>query len=55
VCTLLAKPAAERLEHTARYVGFQLPDVFVVGYGLDVGEQHRELPYIAAYGDSAGS
>ena len=55
VCTLLAKPAAERLEHTARYVGFQLPDVFVVGYGLDVGERHRELPYIAAYGDSAGS
>lgn len=55
VCTLLAKPAAERLEHVARYVGFQLPDVFVVGYGLDVDERHRELPYIAAYGEPAGS
>lgn len=55
VCTLLAKPAAERLEHVARYVGFQLPDVFVVGYGLDVDERHRELPYIAAYGGPQGS
>jgi hypoxanthine phosphoribosyltransferase len=55
VCTLLAKPAAERLEHVARYVGFHLPDVFVVGYGLDVAERHRELPYIAAYGDAEGS
>jgi hypoxanthine phosphoribosyltransferase len=39
----------------ARYVGFQLPDVFVVGYGLDVAERHRELPYIAAFGDAEGS
>ena len=51
VCALLAKPAAARLDHRARYVGFELPDVFVVGYGLDVDERHRELPYIAAYGD----
>ncbi len=48
VCALLANPPA-------RYVGFTLPDVFVVGYGLDVDERYRELPYIAAYDDVAGS
>ncbi len=55
VCALLAKPAAEQLDPPARYVGFTLPDVFVVGYGLDVDERHRELPYIVAYDDVAGS
>lgn len=47
-CSLLSKPAADRLDLRTRYVGFRLPDVFVVGYGLDVGERYRELPYIAA-------
>ncbi len=49
ICTLLAKPGYRRLNITARYVGFELPDVFVVGYGLDHAESYRNLPYIAAF------
>jgi hypoxanthine phosphoribosyltransferase len=49
ICTLLAKPGYKRLNITARYVGFELPDVFVVGYGLDYAERHRNLPFIAAF------
>jgi hypoxanthine phosphoribosyltransferase len=55
VCALLAKPAADRLDLRTRYVGFRLPDVFVVGYGLDVDERHRELPYIATLSDATGA
>ena len=55
VCAMLAKPAADRLDLRTRYVGFRLPDVFVVGYGLDVDERHRELPYIATLGDATGA
>jgi len=47
-CALLSKPAADRLDLGTRYVGFRLPDVFVVGYGLDAGERFRERPYISA-------
>jgi len=47
-CALLSKPAADRLDLRTRYVGFRLPDVFVVGPGLDAGERYRELPYISA-------
>jgi hypoxanthine phosphoribosyltransferase len=47
MCTLLAKPGWRRLGLSARYVGFDLPDVFVVGYGLDIGERYRQLRYIA--------
>lgn len=53
VCTLLAKPRRRRLALEVRYVGFELPDVFVVGYGLDHAERHRNLPYIATYGEVA--
>ena len=49
ICTLLAKPGYRRLNIAARYVGFELPDVFVVGYGLDHAERYRNLPYIAAF------
>lgn len=49
ICTLLAKPGYKRLNITARYVGFELPDVFVVGYGLDYAERYRNLPHIAAF------
>jgi hypoxanthine phosphoribosyltransferase len=51
ICALLAKPGARRLDLEARWVGFDLPDTFVVGYGLDVGERFRGLPYIAALAD----
>lgn len=47
ICTLLTKPRHRRLSIAARYTGFDLPDVFVVGYGLDYGERYRTLPYIA--------
>jgi hypoxanthine phosphoribosyltransferase len=48
VCTLLSKPRHRTLPKRARYVGFELPDVFVVGYGLDHAERWRNLPHIAA-------
>ena len=47
ICTLLTKPGHRRLKTPTRYVGFDLPDVFVIGYGLDHAERYRELPYIA--------
>jgi hypoxanthine phosphoribosyltransferase len=47
VCALLAKQCARAQELTLHYVGREIPDVFVVGYGLDAQEQYRNLPYIA--------
>jgi hypoxanthine phosphoribosyltransferase len=47
ICTLLTKPGHRRLKMPTRYVGFDLPDAFVIGYGLDHAERFRELPYIA--------
>ncbi len=46
VCTLLRKPEAARLDVDVRYVGFDIPDAFVVGYGLDYAERYRELSFI---------
>ena len=48
VCALLTKPARREVELQARYVGFEIPNRFVVGYGLDHDEKHRNLPYVAA-------
>src|SRR6476659_1976184 len=48
VCALLTKPARREVELRARYVGFEIPNRFVVGYGLDHGEKYRNLPYVAA-------
>jgi hypoxanthine phosphoribosyltransferase len=47
VVTLLRKPGAVRHGTQAEYVGFDIPDVFVVGYGLDHAERYRNLPYVA--------
>jgi hypoxanthine phosphoribosyltransferase len=47
ICTLLAKPGHRQLSIDSRYVGFELPDVFVIGYGLDHAERFRNLPFIA--------
>lgn len=44
VCTLLDKPSRRVLPVRARYVGFEIPDVFVVGYGMDYNERYRQLP-----------
>jgi hypoxanthine phosphoribosyltransferase len=46
ICTLLAKPERTENEVACRYVGFEIPNRFVVGYGLDFAERFRNLPYI---------
>jgi hypoxanthine phosphoribosyltransferase len=47
VCALLTKPEKREVELPARYVGFEIPDRFAIGYGLDFAERYRNLPYIA--------
>ena len=46
IATLLDKPDRRRADVKAKYVGFTVPDAFVVGYGLDYAEKYRNLPYI---------
>jgi len=48
VCTLLDKPERRQLPITADYTGFECPNEFVVGYGLDYAERYRNLPYVAS-------
>jgi hypoxanthine phosphoribosyltransferase len=48
VCALLTKPARLKVNLVPRYVGFEIPNRFVVGYGLDHAERYRNLPYVAA-------
>jgi hypoxanthine phosphoribosyltransferase len=48
VCALLTKPSRCKVELPTKYVGFEIPDRFVIGYGLDYSERHRNLPYVAA-------
>jgi len=52
VCALLDKPARRRVAIKPDYHGFTIPDVFVVGYGLDFAEAFRELPYIGVLKES---
>ena len=47
ICTLLDKKARRQIEVPIDYVGFEIPDEFVIGYGLDYGEKLRNLPYVA--------
>ncbi len=47
VCALLSKPSRREVEFEADYTGFVIEDKFIIGYGLDCGEQFRQLPYIA--------
>ncbi|ONI45891.1 hypoxanthine phosphoribosyltransferase [Candidatus Epulonipiscioides gigas] len=47
ICTLLDKPQTRKVEVNVDYVGFNIPDEFVVGYGLDYQQKYRNLPYIA--------
>ncbi len=46
ICTMLDKRANREVEVPVDYVGFEIPDVFVVGYGLEYGELYRNLPYV---------
>jgi hypoxanthine phosphoribosyltransferase len=47
VCALLDKPDRRKVELPTRYVGFEIPDRFAIGYGLDYAERYRNLPYVA--------
>jgi hypoxanthine phosphoribosyltransferase len=50
VVALLTKPGRQKTSIDAKYIGFEIPDRFVIGYGLDHAERHRNLPYVAALG-----
>lgn len=47
VCTLLDKPERRKVDIDVQYSGFDIPDEFIVGYGIDYAENYRNLPYIA--------
>src|SRR5207237_2339978 len=49
VCALLVKEGLQRLDPDLAYEGFRIPPDFVVGYGLDVAERYRNLPYLCVY------
>ena len=48
VCALLTKPERRTVDLPTRYIGFEIPDKFAIGYGLDHAERFRNLPYVAA-------
>lgn len=47
VCALIRKTGIQKVDIDVRYEGFQVPPVFVIGYGLDYGQRYRNLPYVA--------
>ena len=47
VCALLTKPERREIDMPIRYVGFEIPNRFAIGYGLDFAERYRNLPYVA--------
>src|SRR5437763_7439677 len=52
VCALLTKPERRKVELPIRYVGFEIPNEFAIGYGLDHSERYRNLPYVAALAEN---
>ncbi|MBF6621376.1 MAG: hypoxanthine phosphoribosyltransferase [Patulibacter sp.] len=53
VCSLLTKPSRREVDLPIKYTGFPLPDRYAVGYGLDLDQRYRNLPYVAALTDDA--
>jgi hypoxanthine phosphoribosyltransferase len=53
VCALLTKPERRKVDLPIRYTGFEIPNRFVIGYGLDHAERFRNLPYVAALTDTS--
>ena len=53
VCALLDKKSRRKMEVSIKYVGFEIPDEFVVGYGLDYNQRYRNLPYVASMNAAA--
>ena len=51
VCALLTKPERRKVDLPTRYVGFEIPNRFVIGYGLDFAERYRNLPYVGVLHD----
>ncbi|HEX8771659.1 MAG TPA: hypoxanthine phosphoribosyltransferase [Acidimicrobiales bacterium] len=49
VCALLVRQGLQKHDPDLRYVGFRIPPEFVIGYGLDVGERYRNLPFVCVY------
>lgn len=49
VCALLVREGLQKTDPDLKYVGFHIPPDFVIGYGLDVAERYRNLPYVAEY------
>lgn len=54
ICTLLNNPQKRLMNIPLEYVGFEVPDVFLVGYGLDYNQDYRHLPYIAEWDSQGG-
>lgn len=53
ICTLLDKPERRKIDRPVDYVGFVIPDEFIVGYGIDYAQMYRNLPYIASVKEEA--
>lgn len=52
LCSLLSKPSRRQVEIYIDYLGFEIPDEFVVGYGLDYNEKYRNLPFVGIYSET---
>jgi len=55
VCALLVREGMQKRDPELRYVGFQIPPDFVIGYGLDIEERYRNLPFVCVYGAAGPS